>query len=53
MKSLVNSQQDRDICDEVAQTLELLLQAVERGKTDIYDIKPKQIVNQHVLELRR
>ena len=31
--------------EEVAETVELILQALERGTNDIYDAKPKQLLN--------
>ena len=37
---------DRPYFAEVAQTVELLIQAVERGSKDIYDAKPEKIINQ-------
>jgi hypothetical protein len=35
----------QDHIEEVAQTLELIIQALERGSQDIYDAKPRQILN--------
>ena len=37
---------DRDFYAEVAQTVELLILAVERGSNNIYDSKPEKIINQ-------
>jgi len=33
------------LLEEVAQTVELILQAIERDSNDIYDAKPKQMQN--------
>lgn len=36
---------DHRLYEEVAQTVELLVQAVERGSENIYDTKPKPVMN--------
>ncbi len=43
MKLLIydRAPEDQKHCEEVAQTLELIIQAVERGSEDIYDAKPR------------
>jgi hypothetical protein len=53
LRLLVNEEDDKDHFDEVAQTMELMVQALERGSTNIYDAKPAKIVNQAILEIRK
>jgi hypothetical protein len=40
-----SSQVDRPLYHDVAQTMELIILAVERGASDVYDTRPVKIIN--------